>query len=141
MPGTSCDSCTLSRLLIQSSATCYVYSLILLRPHIAGGAIKRPLQDVTVAESQTAELECEVANPSAEGKWLKDGNPVDFSDNIRSEERGSIRRLVITISRPQDIGEYTYQVASSKTTGNLRVEGDLIYFQMLLHIFYIFAVS
>ncbi|CDQ65441.1 unnamed protein product [Oncorhynchus mykiss] len=89
---------------------------------VSGGAINRPLQDVTVAESQTAELECDVANPTAEGKWLKDGQPVDFSDNVKHVKNGAVRRLVITITRPQDIGEYTYQVANSKTTATLRVE-------------------
>lgn len=90
-----------------------------------GGAINRPLQDVTVAESQTAELECEVANPTTEGKWLKNGQPVDFSDNVSSESDGTVRRLVIAITRPQDVGEYTYQVANSKTSANLKVEGKL----------------
>lgn len=89
-----------------------------------GGAITRPLQDVTVAESQTAELECEVANANAEGKWLKDGQPVDFNENAVSEVNGAVRRLIIVITRPQDVGEYTYQVANSKTTANLRVEGE-----------------
>ncbi|CDQ62005.1 unnamed protein product [Oncorhynchus mykiss] len=89
---------------------------------VSGGAINRPLQDVTVAESQTAELECEVANPTAEGKWLKDGQPVNFSDNVNHMNNGAVRRLVITITRPNDIGEYTYQVANSKTTANLKVE-------------------
>ncbi|KAJ8282395.1 hypothetical protein COCON_G00049140 [Conger conger] len=89
---------------------------------VESGAINRPLQDVTVAESQTAEFECEVANPKTEGKWLKDGRHVDFGDNIRSEKDGAVRRLVIVITRPQDVGEYTYQVANSKTTANLRVE-------------------
>lgn len=90
---------------------------------LPGGAINKPLQDVTVAESQTAVLECEVASASAEGKWLKDGKPVEFNDNVRSEQIGPVRRLVIDISRPQDIGEYTYQVANSKTSANLKVEG------------------
>ncbi|XP_051566259.1 titin-like [Myxocyprinus asiaticus] len=89
---------------------------------VSGGAIIRPLCDVTVAESQTAMLECEVANPNSEGKWLKGGHPVDFSDNVRSEDIGAVRRLVFVITRPQDIGEYTYQVANSKTSANLRVE-------------------
>lgn len=88
-----------------------------------GGAISRPLHDQTVAESQSAEFECEVANASAEGKWLKDGQPVDFSENVNSENIGAVRRLVISITRPQDIGEYTYQVANSKTSANLKVEG------------------
>ncbi|XP_052004044.1 titin-like [Xyrauchen texanus] len=89
---------------------------------VSGGAINRPLCDVTVAESQTAMLECEVANPDSEGKWLKDGHPVDFSDNVRSEDIGAVRRLVFVITRPQDIGEYTHQVANSKTSANLSVE-------------------
>lgn len=88
-----------------------------------GGAISRPLCDLTVAESQTAVLECEVASESAEGKWFKNGKPVDFSDNVRSEVHGTVRSLVIDITRPQDIGEYTYQVANSKTSANLKVEG------------------
>ncbi|KAG7276491.1 hypothetical protein CRUP_033929, partial [Coryphaenoides rupestris] len=89
---------------------------------VSGGAITRPLQDVTVAESQTAQLECEVANARSEGRWLKEGQPVDFNDNVVSEMDGAIRRLLIIITRPQDVGEYTYQVANSKTTANLRVE-------------------
>ncbi|RVE57825.1 hypothetical protein OJAV_G00203040 [Oryzias javanicus] len=89
---------------------------------VSGGAITRPLQDVTVAESQTAEFECEVANANAEGKWLKDGQPLDSSENVVSEVKGAVRRLVIVITRPQDVGEYTYQVANSKTSANLKVE-------------------
>lgn len=89
-----------------------------------GGAINRPLKDLTVAESQSAEFECEVANSSASGKWLKDGQAVDFGENIRSEDKGAVRRLNIAITRTQDIGEYTYQVANSKTSANLKVEGN-----------------
>lgn len=77
-----------------------------------------------MAESQTAEFECEVANADAEGKWLKDGQLVDFSENVVSEVMGAVRRLVIVITRPQDVGEYTYQVANSKTSANLKVEGE-----------------
>lgn len=76
-----------------------------------------------MAESQTAVFECEVANAEAEGKWMKEGQPVDFSENVVSEVKGSVRRLTIVITRPQDVGEYSYQVANSKTTANLRVEG------------------
>lgn len=76
-----------------------------------------------VADSQTAVLQCEVANPSAEGKWLKDGQPVDLNENVVSDDDGAIRRLVIIITKATDIGEYTYQVATSKTTATLKVEG------------------
>lgn len=96
-----------------------------------GGAIKKPLRDLVVADSQTAVLECQVANPSAEGKWLKDGQPVDFSDNVLSEVDGAVRRLVIVITKATDIGEYTYQVATSKTTANLKVEGKRTEFKNL----------
>lgn len=76
-----------------------------------------------MADSQTAVFECEVANPSAEGRWLKDGQPVDFSENILSEVNGITRRLVIVITKAADIGEYAYQVATSKTFATLKVEG------------------
>lgn len=89
----------------------------------AGGAIRKPLRDLVVADSQKAVLECEVANPLAEGCWLKDGQPVDFNDNTLSEVKGAVRRLVIVITKGTDIGEYTYQVATSKTSATLRVEG------------------
>lgn len=92
-----------------------------------GGAIKKPLRDLVVADSQTAELECEVSNPTAEGKWLKDGQPVDFSENVVSEVNGTVRRLVIGITKATDIGEYTYQVATSKTSATLKVEGKSIF--------------
>ncbi|TDH06470.1 hypothetical protein EPR50_G00113810 [Perca flavescens] len=89
---------------------------------VSGGAIKKPLHDLMVADSQTAILECEVANPTAEGKWLKDGQPVDFNENTLSEVKGAVRRLIITITKATDVGEYTYQVATSKTSAMLRVE-------------------
>lgn len=76
-----------------------------------------------VADSQTVVLECEVANPSSEGKWLKDGEPIDFNENVISEVNGAVRRLVIVITKATNIGEYTYQVASSKTSAHLKVEG------------------
>uniref|UniRef100_A0A3Q3X8Z6 Ig-like domain-containing protein n=1 Tax=Mola mola TaxID=94237 RepID=A0A3Q3X8Z6_MOLML len=88
-----------------------------------GGAIKKPLRDLIVADSQTAVLECEVANPSSEGKWLKNGQSIDFNENTLSEVNGAIRRLVIVITKGTDIGEYAYQVATSKTTAILKVEG------------------
>lgn len=78
---------------------------------------------MVVADSQTTVLECEVANPSSEGKWLKDGQPIDFNENVLSEVNGAVRRLIIAITKATNIGEYTYQVASSKTSANLKVEG------------------
>uniref|UniRef100_A0AAQ6I8C5 Ig-like domain-containing protein n=1 Tax=Anabas testudineus TaxID=64144 RepID=A0AAQ6I8C5_ANATE len=89
---------------------------------VQSGAIKKPLHDLVVADSQTAVLQCEVANPSAEGRWLKDGQAVDLNENVVSEADGAIRRLVIIITKATDIGEYTYQVATSKTTATLKVE-------------------
>lgn len=100
--------------------------ILIAVPLPPGGAITRPLKDVTVAESQTAEFECEVANANAEGKWLKEGQLLDFNENVVSEVKGAVRRLVILITRPQDVAEYTYQVANSKTSANLKVEGEYL---------------
>ncbi|XP_035302232.1 titin isoform X4 [Cricetulus griseus] len=89
---------------------------------VAGGAISKPLTDQTVAESQEAVFECEVANPESEGEWLKDGKPLTLSNNFRSESDGHKRRLVIAAAKLDDVGEYTYKVATSKTSAKLKVE-------------------
>ncbi|KAL8183551.1 UNVERIFIED_CONTAM: hypothetical protein K2H54_044331 [Gekko kuhli] len=89
---------------------------------VAGGAISKPLTDITVAESQRAVFECEVTNPDSEGQWLRDGKPLSMTDHFRSESDGLKRRLNIPISKIDDIGEYTFQVASSKTSAKLKVE-------------------
>ncbi|XP_059559930.1 titin isoform X1 [Myotis daubentonii] len=89
---------------------------------VAGGAISKPLTDQTVAESQEAVFECEVANPDSEGEWLRDGKHLPLSNNIKSESDGRKRRLIIAASKLDDIGEYTYKVATSKTSANLKVE-------------------
>lgn len=89
-----------------------------------GGAISKPLTDQTVAESQEAVFECEVANPESEGEWLKDGKPLALSTNFRSESDGHTRRLVIVAAKLDDVGEYTYKVATSKTSAKLKVEGQ-----------------
>lgn len=64
-----------------------------------------------------------MANPSVKGRWLKDGQPLDLSENVLSEADGATRRLVIVITKATDMGEYTYEVATSKTFASLRVEG------------------
>ncbi|XP_036900257.1 titin isoform X1 [Sturnira hondurensis] len=89
---------------------------------VAGGAISKPLTDQTVAESQAAVFECEVANPDSEGEWLKDGKHLPRSNNIKIESEGHKRRLIIAASRLDDIGEYTYKVATSTTSAKLKVE-------------------
>ncbi|XP_045052183.2 titin isoform X1 [Desmodus rotundus] len=89
---------------------------------VAGGAISRPLTDQTVAESQAAVFECEVANADSEGEWLKDGKHLPRSNNIKTESDGHKRRLIIASSRLDDIGEYTYKVATSTTSAKLKVE-------------------
>lgn len=90
-----------------------------------------------VADSQTAVMECEVANPSAEGKWLKDGQSVDFNENTLSEVDGAVRRLVLVITKTTDVGEYTYQVATSKTSATLKVEGRSSFYERHRHTEYI----
>ncbi|NXW75703.1 TITIN protein, partial [Hirundo rustica] len=89
---------------------------------VAGGAISKPLSDLTVAESQTAVFECEVANADSEGQWLQNGRPLATTDQYRAESDGVKRRLVIPATKLEDMGEYSYEIASSKTTAKLKVE-------------------
>lgn len=69
-------------------------------------------------------FECEVANPDSEGEWLKDDKHLPLSNNIKSESDGRKRRLIIAVTKLDDIGEYTYKVATSKTSAKLKVEGQ-----------------
>ncbi|NXB05638.1 TITIN protein, partial [Cnemophilus loriae] len=89
---------------------------------VAGGAISKPLSDLTVAESQTAVFECEVANPESEGQWLQNGRPLSMTDQYRAESDGVKRRLIIPATKLEDMGEYSYEIASSKTSAKLKVE-------------------
>ncbi|NXI37962.1 TITIN protein, partial [Galbula dea] len=89
---------------------------------VAGGAISKPLTDLTVAESQAAVFECEVANPESDGQWLKNGRPLPITDQYRAESDGVKRRLNIPVTKLDDMGEYSYEIASSKTSAKLKVE-------------------
>ncbi|NWW69913.1 TITIN protein, partial [Climacteris rufus] len=89
---------------------------------VAGGAISKPLSDLTVAESQIAVFECEVANPESEGQWLKNGRPLATTDQYRAESDGVKRRFIIPVTKLDDMGEYSYEIASSKTSAKLKVE-------------------
>ncbi|NWV68584.1 TITIN protein, partial [Malurus elegans] len=89
---------------------------------VAGGAISKPLSDLTVAESQTAVFECEVANPESEGQWLQNGRPLATTDQYRAESDGVKRRFIIPATKLEDMGEYSYEIASSKTSAKLKVE-------------------
>ncbi|NWS55827.1 TITIN protein, partial [Chunga burmeisteri] len=89
---------------------------------VAGGAISKPLTDLTVAESQTAVFECEVANPESDGQWLKNGRPIPLTDQYCAESDGVKRRLNIPVTKLDDMGEYSYEIASSKTSAKLKVE-------------------
>ncbi|NXX11899.1 TITIN protein, partial [Podargus strigoides] len=89
---------------------------------VAGGAISKPLTDLTVAESQKAVFECEVANPESDGQWLKNGRPLPMTDQYHAESDGVKRRLNIPVTKLDDMGEYSYEIASSKTSAKLKVE-------------------
>lgn len=97
-----------------------------------GGAISKPLTDLTVAESQRAVFECEVANPESEGQWLKNGKPLPRTDQYRAETDGVKRRLNIPATKMDDMGEYSYEIASSKTSAKLHVEGQFVWVLVLV---------
>lgn len=80
-----------------------------------------------MAESQTAVFECEVANPESEGQWLQNGRPLATTDQYRAESDGVKRRLVIPATKLEDMGEYSYEIASSKTSAKLKVEGQYFF--------------
>uniref|UniRef100_S4RBA9 Ig-like domain-containing protein n=1 Tax=Petromyzon marinus TaxID=7757 RepID=S4RBA9_PETMA len=89
---------------------------------VSGGAISKPLQDISVSESQVAVFECEVVNPDVLGHWLRDGKELTLTNRVHCEDDGRVRRLIVDSTTLADQAEYSYQVATSKTAAKLKVE-------------------
>lgn len=50
-----------------------------------------------------------------------------MTDQYHTESDGAKRRLNIPVTKLDDMGEYSYEIASSKTSAKLKVEGQYFY--------------
>lgn len=83
------------------------------------------LHDYSVTEKDELTMVCELSKPNAEVKWFKGGQQITPSKNVAIKADGKRRMLIIKKTEKADIGEYTCDCDSDKTTAKLNIEGIL----------------
>lgn len=74
-------------------------------------------------EKDEVKLVCELSKTVADVKWFKDGKEITPSKNIAIGTDGKKRILTVRKAEKANIGEYTCDCGSDKTTANLNIEG------------------
>ncbi|KAJ8416941.1 hypothetical protein AAFF_G00328190 [Aldrovandia affinis] len=80
------------------------------------------LQDYTAVEKDEVVLVCELSKSAAEVKWFKDGQEITPSKNVLMKSEGKKRMLIVKKAEKANIGEYTCDCGSDKTTAKLNIE-------------------
>lgn len=90
------------------------------------------LQNYTAVEKDEVKLVCELSKAAADVKWFKDGQEITPSKNIAISTDGKKRILMVRKAEKANIGEYTCDCGSDKTTANLKIEGStqFIYYSL-----------
>lgn len=70
-------------------------------------------------------LRCELSKAIADVKWFKDGKELTPSKNIAITTDGKKRVLTVRKAEKANIGEYTCDCGTDKTTAKLNIEGIL----------------
>lgn len=81
------------------------------------------LQNYTAVEKDEVKLMCELSKAIADVKWFKDGKELTPSKNIAIITDGKKRILTVRKAEKANIGEYTCDCGSDKTTAKLNIEG------------------
>lgn len=93
-------------------------------PHTEGDAyFTTKLQNYTAVERDEVKLVCELSKAVADVKWFKDGKEITPSKNIAIVTDGKKRILMVRKAEKANIGEYTCDCGSDKTTAKLNIEG------------------
>lgn len=82
------------------------------------------LQNYTAVEKDEVKLVCELSKAIAEVKWFKDGKEITPSKNIAISTDGKKRILMVRKAEKANIGEYSCDCGSDKTTAKLNIEGE-----------------
>uniref|UniRef100_A0A8C7XXI4 Titin n=1 Tax=Oryzias sinensis TaxID=183150 RepID=A0A8C7XXI4_9TELE len=84
---------------------------------------KSKLQNYTAVEKDEVQLVCELSKAIADVKWFKDGKEITPSKNITISTDGKKRILTVRKAEKANIGVYTCDCGSDKTTANINIEG------------------
>lgn len=71
-------------------------------------------------------LSCEISKADAEVCWFCDGMEVDENDNLKLEDDGIYRRLVIPCATIDDSAEYVCETADDAVTFWVKIEGNCL---------------
>ena len=83
------------------------------------------LQSYTAVEKDEVILSCELSKAVGEVKWFKDGSEIYPSKNIIFQSDGKKRLLVIKKAAKSNVGAYTCDCGTDKTTADLNIEGNV----------------
>uniref|UniRef100_A0AAQ5WXP9 non-specific serine/threonine protein kinase n=1 Tax=Amphiprion ocellaris TaxID=80972 RepID=A0AAQ5WXP9_AMPOC len=81
------------------------------------------LQNYTAVEKDQVILSCELSKAAGEVRWFKDGNEIFLSKNVLVQSDGRKRWLVIRKATKANMGLYTCDCGTDKTTADLNIEG------------------
>lgn len=96
------------------------------------------LQDYTAVEKDEVILQCEISKADAPVKWFKDGEEIKPSKNVVIKADGKKRMLILKKALKSDIGQYTCDCGTDKTSGKLDIEGKEISMSLLLKLLGLF---
>lgn len=82
------------------------------------------LQNYTAVEKDEVKLVCELSKAIADVKWFKEGKEITPSKNIAISTDGKKRILMVRKAEKANIGEYSCDCGSDKTTAKLNIEGE-----------------
>lgn len=82
------------------------------------------LQNYTAVEKDEVKLVCELSKAIADVKWFKDGKEITPSKNIAISTDGKKRILIVRKAEKANIGEYSCDCGSDRTTAKLNIEGE-----------------
>lgn len=83
-------------------------------------------------------LQCEISKADAPVKWFKDGEEIKPSKNAVIKADGKKRMLILKKALKSDIGQYTCDCGTDKTSGKLNIEGKEISMSLLLKLLGLF---
>lgn len=112
--------------LAEEACTAEV-SVIELPPEIV-----TKLENVTVAQGETATFEIELTKGDAFVKWFKGKREIHFDDHIQLTIDGKIQRLKIFNTEPEDEAKYSCKVGNQVSTAKLFVEEPVAQFTVPL---------
>lgn len=69
-----------------------------------------PLTDLTVCEGDIAQLEVKFSQENVEGRWMKNGKPIEASNRVHIVIDKQIHKLLIEDTNKDDFGMYSFVV-------------------------------